>query len=135
MTGRVCEASLKYVFDLKNVYFLFSRAGFTFSCLKMYKILNFDKWFLHGILHSIKIWIFLKLKNKKYPTEASNTAIQRPPSIEVPQGPYPTYVTNRFGKVVPVVQVYCYTKYLGHLELNFDQQVNQNHLPLIYLCI
>ena len=22
--------------------------------------------------------------------------------------------------MVPVVQVYCYTKYLGHLELNFD---------------
>ena len=48
---------------------------------------------------------------------------EQPPSIEVPSGPYPTYVTNSFGKVVPVVQVYCYTKYLGHLELNFDQQV------------
>merc|ERR1711971_1319773 len=47
---------------------------------------------------------------------------EQAPSIEVPEGPYPTYVTNRFGKVVPVVQVYCYTKYLGHLELNFDQQ-------------
>ena len=80
-----------------------------------------------------------------------------PPSVEVPEGEYPTYVTQvrgeeeeeeeeeekrkcihtrRFaqffftlfapkllqdsGKVVPVVQAYCYTKYMGHLELNFD---------------
>lgn len=47
------------------------------------------------------------------------------PSIEVPQGDYPTYVTQSDGKVVPVVQVYCYTKYLGHLELNFDENVSK----------
>lgn len=39
-----------------------------------------------------------------------------PPSVEQPKGPYPTYVTQASGKVVPVVQVYCYTKYLGHLK-------------------
>jgi len=42
------------------------------------------------------------------------------PSIESPAGDYPTYVTNN-GKVIPVVQAYCYTKYLGHLELQFDE--------------
>ena len=56
----------------------------------------------------------------------------QPPSIEKPKGPYPTYVANRFGKVVPVVQVYCYTKYLGHLELNFDHQVNFANSQIYY---
>jgi len=44
------------------------------------------------------------------------------PSIEWPRGDYPTYVTQEGGRVVPVVQVYCYTKYLGHLRLRFDAQ-------------
>merc|ERR1711962_1898125 len=38
------------------------------------------------------------------------------PSTEQPRGDYPTYVTQTGGKVVPVVQAYCYTKYLGHLN-------------------
>jgi hypothetical protein len=33
-----------------------------------------------------------------------------PPSTENAEGPYPTYVTQDSGKVVPVVQVYAYTK-------------------------
>jgi len=42
------------------------------------------------------------------------------PSIETPSGDYPTYVENlNSSKVIPVVQAYCYTKYLGHLNLNF----------------
>merc|ERR1711892_250773 len=42
------------------------------------------------------------------------------PSIEVPSGDYPTYVTNlNSSKVIPVVQAFCYTKYLGHINLNF----------------
>ena len=45
---------------------------------------------------------------------------KEPPSIEKPKGDYPTYIKQESGKVVPVVQVYCYTKYLGHLELHFD---------------
>ena len=47
-----------------------------------------------------------------------------PPSIETPLGDYPTYVRQKSGKVVPVVQVFCYTKYLGHLELHFDADVS-----------
>jgi len=44
-----------------------------------------------------------------------------PPSVETPLGEYPTYVTQPgTGRVVPVVQAYCYTKYMGHLEANFD---------------
>ena len=42
-----------------------------------------------------------------------------PPSTDVPKGDYPTYVKNG-NKTIPVVQAYCYTKYLGHLELQFD---------------
>ena len=45
-----------------------------------------------------------------------------PPSVERAQGEYPTYVVQDSGKVVPVVQAYCYTKYLGHLQLQFDSQ-------------
>lgn len=43
-----------------------------------------------------------------------------PPSIEKPEGPYPTYITQASGKVVPVVQAYLYSKYMGHLTVSFD---------------
>jgi 2',3'-cyclic-nucleotide 2'-phosphodiesterase (5'-nucleotidase family) len=43
------------------------------------------------------------------------------PSFEKPAGPYPTYVTQTAtGKVVPVVQAYCYSKYVGLFDLYFD---------------
>ena len=42
------------------------------------------------------------------------------PSIEESEGPYPTYVEQKSGKVVPVVQAYCHSKYLGYIELSFD---------------
>lgn len=35
-------------------------------------------------------------------------------------GAYPTWVTRGEGDLVPVVQAYAYSKYLGHLELTFD---------------
>lgn len=35
-------------------------------------------------------------------------------------GPYPTWVTRGEAELVPVVQAYAYSKYLGHLELTFD---------------
>ncbi|MDO8884573.1 MAG: bifunctional metallophosphatase/5'-nucleotidase [Pseudotabrizicola sp.] len=34
-------------------------------------------------------------------------------------GPYPTWVSQESGAMVPVVQAYAYSKYLGHLELTF----------------
>lgn len=42
------------------------------------------------------------------------------PDSEELEGPYPTYVTQASGKIVPVVQAYAYTKYLGKLHLQFD---------------
>jgi len=42
-----------------------------------------------------------------------------PPSVETPAGNYPTYIEQDSGKVVPVVQAYCYTKYIGHVEATF----------------
>ena len=42
------------------------------------------------------------------------------PSIETPKGDYPTYITQESGKVVPVVQAYCYSKYVGRFDLYFD---------------
>ena len=52
---------------------------------------------------------------------------EQKPSVEEPKGDYPTYITQKSGKVVPVVQVYCYTKYLGHLTLHFDAKVSFFH--------
>ena len=46
--------------------------------------------------------------------------VNSPPSNEQPVGPYPTWITQSNGKVVPVVQAYAYTKYLGFLKLIFD---------------
>ncbi|XP_060804761.1 uncharacterized protein LOC106143339 [Amyelois transitella] len=46
------------------------------------------------------------------------------PDSEEIQGPYPTYVVQHSGKLVPVVQAYAYTKYLGKLHLIFDTNGN-----------
>ncbi|MCU0899157.1 MAG: 5'-nucleotidase/apyrase family protein [Cypionkella sp.] len=35
-------------------------------------------------------------------------------------GPYPTWVSQESGALIPVVQAGAYSKYLGHLELTFD---------------
>ncbi|XP_074040386.1 protein 5NUC isoform X2 [Leptinotarsa decemlineata] len=42
------------------------------------------------------------------------------PDLEPIDGPYPKVVTQKSGKKVPVVQAYAYTKYLGRLNLTFD---------------
>jgi 5'-nucleotidase len=33
---------------------------------------------------------------------------------------YPTWISNPEGTMVPIVQAYAYSKYLGHLEVSFD---------------
>ncbi|XP_014242466.1 protein 5NUC-like [Cimex lectularius] len=43
-----------------------------------------------------------------------------PPSIEKVEGPYPTLVNQSSGKQVPAVQAFGYTKYVGELNLSFD---------------
>ncbi|XP_056630200.1 protein 5NUC-like isoform X1 [Diorhabda sublineata] len=43
------------------------------------------------------------------------------PDTEAIEGPYPTMVKQPSGKVVPVVQAYAYTKYLGILNATFDE--------------
>lgn len=42
------------------------------------------------------------------------------PSIEVPAFSYPTIVTQKSGRMVPVVQAFAYSKYLGKLLVRFD---------------
>ncbi|KAJ8956608.1 hypothetical protein NQ317_012337 [Molorchus minor] len=42
------------------------------------------------------------------------------PDAEKPEDLYPTVITQASGKKVPVVQAYAYTKYLGRLNLTFD---------------
>jgi 5'-nucleotidase len=39
-------------------------------------------------------------------------------------GPYPVMVANPEGTEVPIVQAYAYSKYLGHLEVTFDDAGN-----------
>ncbi|KAF5302587.1 hypothetical protein FQA39_LY10205 [Lamprigera yunnana] len=46
------------------------------------------------------------------------------PDLEVPTGPYPTIVEQVNGKRVPVVQAYAYTKYMGRLNVTFDDNGN-----------
>ena len=50
-----------------------------------------------------------------------------PPSNDKPSGEYPTIIEQTSGKKVPVVQAYAYTKYLGHLDLTFDENGNLIH--------
>ena len=42
-------------------------------------------------------------------------------------GAYPTFVSQDDGTMVPVVQAYAYSKYVGHLELTFDDEGNVTH--------
>jgi 5'-nucleotidase / UDP-sugar diphosphatase len=42
-------------------------------------------------------------------------------------GAYPTWVSQEDGTLVPVVQAYAYSKYVGHLELTFDDEGNLLH--------
>ena len=50
----------------------------------------------------------------------SNTFLYngKQPDAEPIEGPYPTIVTQKSGKKVPVVQAFAYTKYLGYLKLS-----------------
>jgi 5'-nucleotidase len=36
-------------------------------------------------------------------------------------GPYPTWISNPEGTLVPIVQAGAYSQYLGHLEVTFDE--------------
>lgn len=40
-----------------------------------------------------------------------------PPDSDRPMGPYPILVQQPSGKVVPVVQAFAFTKYLGSLQI------------------
>ncbi|XP_058469975.1 5'-nucleotidase [Solea solea] len=48
----------------------------------------------------------------------------KPPSTEVPVGPYPFMVKSDDGRQVPVVQAYAFGKYLGYLKVTFDEAGN-----------
>ena len=46
------------------------------------------------------------------------------PPPQEKRGDYPFVVNQTGGKQVPVVQAFAYTKYLGHLNLIFDDNGN-----------
>lgn len=50
-----------------------------------------------------------------------------PPSNDVPVGEYPFIVKSDDGRSVPVVQAYAFGKYLGYLDVTFDEQGNVLH--------
>ena len=54
---------------------------------------------------------------------SSQLLLGTPPSDEVPAGPYPTIVPGVSGDVL-VVQEYTFGKYLGYLEVTFDDDGN-----------
>ncbi|KAM9315840.1 5'-nucleotidase [Gastrophryne carolinensis] len=47
-----------------------------------------------------------------------------PPSNDVPVGDYPFIIKSDDGRSVPVVQAYAFGKYLGYLNVTFDEQGN-----------
>ncbi|MEM9248663.1 MAG: bifunctional metallophosphatase/5'-nucleotidase [Pseudomonadota bacterium] len=42
-------------------------------------------------------------------------------------GAYPTYASQEDGTLVPIVQAYAYSKYIGHLVLTFDDEGNVSY--------
>ncbi|KAM4693320.1 5'-nucleotidase [Discoglossus pictus] len=50
-----------------------------------------------------------------------------PPSNDVPVGNYPFIVLSDDGRSVPVVQAYAFGKYLGYLNVSFDNEGNVLH--------
>ncbi|VVC28338.1 Hypothetical protein CINCED_3A000690 [Cinara cedri] len=58
-----------------------------------------------------------------------------PPSIEVPYGPYPLYVTNdKTKKSIPIIQAYANTKYIGKVNMRFDvngELIDINGSPIL----
>lgn len=56
------------------------------------------------------------------------------PDAEKPEGPYPTLVIQKSGRLVPTVQAYAYTKYLGKLHITFDSEgeiISSNGNPIL----
>ena len=51
----------------------------------------------------------------------SESSDHKNPSNEHIMGPYPTVIENIHGNKVLVVQAYAFTKYLGHLKVNFTE--------------
>ena len=45
-----------------------------------------------------------------------------PPSTDVPAGDYPFIVDQDNGAKVLIVQDYAYGKYMGHLQLSFNDE-------------
>ena len=43
-----------------------------------------------------------------------------PPDIEVPVREYPIMIKQKNGRLVPIVQAFCFTKYLGKIDITFD---------------
>ncbi|RWS24108.1 hypothetical protein B4U80_02021 [Leptotrombidium deliense] len=48
----------------------------------------------------------------------------KPPSNEVPIDKYPVVIHHRDGRITLVVQAFAFTKYLGFLNVSFDQRGN-----------
>ncbi|XP_017835942.1 protein 5NUC-like isoform X1 [Drosophila busckii] len=60
-----------------------------------------------------------------------------PPVNDLVEGDYPTVITRSNGQQVPVLQAFAYTKYLGRINLEFDEQgnlLNFNGAPILLDC-
>ncbi|KAF7995280.1 hypothetical protein HCN44_004752 [Aphidius gifuensis] len=43
-------------------------------------------------------------------------------NYDTPEGPYPTEIKQKSGKIVYVIQASAYTKYMGHVVVNYDEK-------------
>lgn len=93
--------------------------------------------YVHCCFHLISNFFFLRLRNiwnviliipwRSHELKTHFTCLFRagtPPSTEQPAGPYPFMVDSDDGRKVPVVQAYAYGKYLGYLNVTFDEKGN-----------
>ena len=53
---------------------------------------------------------------------SNNVPGDSPNSADIVEGPYPTVMTQTSGRQVPVVTAKSYGKYLGKIQLDFDDE-------------
>lgn len=71
----------------------------------------------------MKLIILRCLRFVRLLVQLSLLLLGAPQDTENPVGPYPI-IENRGQRIVPVVQAYAFTKYLGKLVLTFDREKN-----------
>ena len=75
---------------------------------------------VHRLINKWAHVIFRKRVHNNYQRSDVIPVLGNPPSREKPKGDYPTVIKQDSGDEVLVVQAFAYGKYLGFLQLEFD---------------